>query len=218
MAESILNTFKPEDWGEVVSLQAGYTILDKDGKVIDEKSWKSKSYVRWFGRLIQHMFAADSGWTITDYLGNAYNPVWSQIISNGRFVPRPNENSNVNGVNSTGAQMNIGTGALTGEDSSFFNLKTPFLDFPADARLAAFTTQEDTVAIEFAIQQGITNATNASITVTEQALFARVRTSNSPAETQDPNTVMFAYDEVNPGVVVAVGNTFVPRYTLRFQA
>lgn len=217
MAESIIDTFKPEDWGEVVSLQAGYTLLDKDGKIIEEKSWKSHSYVRWFGRLIQHMFDAAS-FTITDYTGSSNAAQWAQTFSNGHFVARPNENSNTAGFNYTGAMMNIGTGPLTGEDSSFFNLKTPFLAIPADARLSAFTTQEDTVAHEFAVQQGITNASNSTATITEQALFGRVRTQASPAETQTPNIVMFAYDEVNPGVVVAVGQTFVPRYTLRFQA
>lgn len=217
MAESIIDTFKPEDWGEVVSLQAGYTLLDKDGKVIEEKSWKSHSYVRWFGRLIQHMFDAASC-PITEIGGTSYLAVWAQNFSNGHFVSRPNENASGVGFNYTGAMMNIGTGPLTGEDSSFFNLKTPFLSSPTDARLAVFTTQEDTVAHEFAIQQGITNASNSTATITEQALFARVRTQNAPSETQAPNVVMFAYDEVNPGVVVAVGQTFVPRYTLRFQA
>jgi hypothetical protein len=217
VAESIIKTFKPEEWGEVVSLQAGYTLLDKDGKVIEEKSWKSHSYVRNFGRLIQHMFDAAS-FSITDFGGTAALAQWAQNFSSGRFVPRPNENANGFGFNYTGAMMNIGTGPLTGEDSSFFNLKTPFLATPEDARLSVFTTQEDTVAHEFAIQQGITNASNSTATITEQALFSRVRTNNGPAETQAPNVVMFAYDEVNPGVVVAVGQTFVPRYTLRFQA
>ena len=216
MAESILHTFKPEEWGEVVSLQAGYTILDKDGKVVEEKSWKSKSYVRWFGRLIQHMFDA-AACPITDIAGTSANALWAQSFSNGRFVPRPNENSNGGGINNTGAMMNIGVG-VPSEDSSMFELVTPFLSSPADARLAAFTTQEDTVAIEFAIQQGITNATASSATITEQALYARVRTQNTPSETTFPSIVMFAYDAVSPGVVVAVGNTFVPRYTLRFQA
>lgn len=217
MAESIAKNFKPEDWGEVVSLQAGYTLLDKDGKIIEEKSWKSHSYTRWFGRLIQHMFDA-AACPLTEIGSGISNAQWAQSFSNGRFVPRPNEISSLNGVNSTGAMMNIGTGPLTGEDSSFFNLKTPFLTTPADARLSVFTTQEDTVAHEFAIQQGITNATASTATITEQALFARVRLQSTPSETQDPNVVMFAYDEVSPGVVVAVGQTFVPRYTLRFQA
>lgn len=217
MAESILHTFKPEEWGEVVSLQAGYTLLDKDGKVIEEKSWKSHSYVRWFGRLIQHMFDA-AACPITEFGGGTANAQWAQTFSNGRFVARPNENANGAGFNYTGAMMNIGTGPLTGEDSSFFNLKTPFLSVPIDARLAVFTTQEDTVAHEFAVQQGITNATNSTVTITEQALFSRVRTQSTASETVTPNIVMFAYDEVNPGVVVAQGQTFVPRYTLRFQA
>lgn len=217
MAESILKNYKPEEWGEVVSLQAGYTLLDKDGKVIEEKSWKSQSYTRWFGRLIRGMFDA-APFTITEFGSTSSLAQWAQSFSNGRFVPRPNENSNGGGFNYTGAMMNIGTGPLTGEDSSFFNLKTPFLAVPEDARLSVFTTQEDTVAHEFAIQQGITNASNSTATITEQALFARVRTQGSPTESQNPYIVMFAYDEVNPGVVVAVGQTFVPRYTLRFQA
>lgn len=217
MAESILKNLKPEEWGEVVSLEAGYTLLDKDGKIIDEKSWKSHSYTRWFGRLIQHMFDAGS-FNITEFGGTPSAAQWAQSFSNGRFVPRPNENSSNGGFNNTGAMMNIGTGPLTGEDSSFFNLKTPFLGVPEDARLSVFTTQEDTVAHEFAVQQGITNASNSTATITEQALFARVRTQGSPTETQSPYIVMFAYDEVSPGVVVTVGQTFVPRYTLRFQA
>lgn len=217
MAESILHTFKPEEWGEVVSLQAGYTLLDKDGKIIDEKSWKSHSYTRWFGRMIQHMFDA-AACPISDINGTALSLQWAQFFGNGRLVSRPNENNGIQGVDYTGAMMNIGTGPLTGEDSSFFNLKTPFMSTPVDARLAAFTTQEDSVAHEFAIQQGITNATSSTATITEQALFARVRTNATPSETTPPNLVMFAYDEVNPGVVVAVGQTFVPRYTLRFQA
>lgn len=213
--------FSPTEWGEVVSLEAGYQLLDKDGKLVDERKWKSQSYVRWMGRLIEQMFSGSAA-GVTNQLtrsdGFSFTPQWASVQGSqgdARFVPRPDESFN------GGAMMAIGTGALTGADSSFFNLKTPFGASPYDAIYSVFTTQEDTTAIEFAIQHGITNNSNASITVTEQGLFGRVRDSvNGGASflNQNPHAVLFAYDEISPGVVVTIGQTFVPRYTLRYQA
>lgn len=213
--------FHPSKWGEVVSLETSYQLLDKDGKLVDERKWKSQSYVRWMGRLIEIMFSGSAGGAsnqLTASDGTVFTPQWAAIQGgqgDARFVPRPNETF------VGGAMMGIGTGALTGADSSFFNLKTPFGATPYDALYSAFTTQEDTTAIEFAVQHGITNNSNASITVTEQALFGRCRASTNDGTTflnQPAHAVMFAYDEISPGVVVTIGQTFVPRYTLRYQA
>jgi hypothetical protein len=216
--------YTPEKWGEVVSLTAGYKLLDADGKIVDERSWKSQSYVRWFGILIEQLFSGINRGgldQLTDFVNNVYAPQWAfqgGFHGDGKFVPRFNETpTNSPAGFKSGAMMGIGTGALTGAQSDFKNLKTPFGDNPYDAMDSVFKTQDDAVALEFAVQQGITNATNAMITITEQALFARVRAAGGDTNST-PFVQMFAYDEINPGVSVNVGQTFVPRYTLRFQA
>lgn len=211
----------PEEWGEVGELYTGYSLLDKDGKPIKSAYRKSQSYTRWMGRLIQAMFSAIDV-QLTNYGNAPYSPVWvATSFAGAHLVPAPVDNITPgNGLNGgqgqTGAFLGIGTGPLTGAQSQFVNLKTPF-GSPVNARLGTLTTQEDGVAIEFASSIGITNNQSSSITVTEQAIFGLFHALNEQLNTA-PQVTMIAYDEVNPGVVVAAGQIFVPKYVLRFAA
>jgi hypothetical protein len=211
----------PEEWGEVGELYTGYSLLDKDGKPIKSAYRKSQSYTRWMGRLIQAMFSAIDV-PLTDFQPGVYSPIWVAGSNQGtHLVAFPSDNINPGlglngGINHTGAFIGIGTGPLTGAQSQFTNLKTPF-GVPVNARLGTLTTQEDGVAIEFASSIGITNNQSSSITVTEQGLFGMFHGFNEPVASVQHPTLM-AYDEVNPGVVVAAGQVFVPKYVLRFAA
>lgn len=205
------------NWGQVAQLKAGFDVFDKDGKLIESREWDSKSYTRWFSRIVKSMFEFTNP-SLTDINGNAFTAIVANDTSfqNVNMIKKYNRlDSSTFGFDYTGAMMAIGNGALTGEDSSFYTLKA-IIDGPVNARVSTSTITEDNSTLDFQIAQGITIVNSSGETVTEIGLFARLRVRGTGAG--DIRQVMLAYDEVNPGIFVPNGGVIAPKYTLSFPA
>lgn len=211
--------FRTDDtWGQVGVLKAGFDIFDKDGKLIDSKMWDARSYTRNFSRLVKAMFEFTNP-VLTDITGTVFSACMaSDTTAQGdKLIPRTSVGTTsptALGINYTGAMLAVGTGALTGEDSAFFDLKA-IVDSPQDARMSTATVIEDTTTIDFQIAEGITITNSSGLTITEIGLYARIRQFNAGLVT-NPHVVLMAYDEVNPGVFVPNGGVIAPKYTLSF--
>ena len=211
--------FRTDDtWGQVGVLRAGFDIFDKNGKLIDSKMWDARSYTRNFSRLVKAMFQFTNH-SLTDIDGTAFSAGMASDNTNqgAKLIPRTTlgtTSPTALGVGYTGAMLAIGTGALTGEDSAFFNLKA-IVGSPQDARTSTATITEDTATLDFQIAEGITITNSSGLTITEIGLFARIRAFN-PGIGSNPHVTLMAYDEVNPGVFVPNGGVIAPKYTLSF--
>lgn len=205
------------NWGQVAQLKAGFDVFDKDGKLIESRMWDSKSYTRWFSRIVKGMFEFTNP-TLTDIDGNAFTMILANDSSfqNVNMIKKFNRlDSTSYGPDYTGAMLAIGNGALTGEDSAFYTLKS-IIDEPVNSRVSTSTITEDTTTLDFQIAQGITIVNASGETVTEIGLFARLRQRGSGAGSI--RQVLMAYDEVNPGIFVPNGGVIAPKYTLSFPA
>lgn len=209
------------NWGQVCVLQAGFDVFDKSGQLINSKMWDSRSYTRNFARLVRSMFQFTAP-SLTDINSSSFSGLMVSDPSNNgaKLIPRTTIATTTPtslGINYTGAMLAIGTGALTGEDSAFVNLKS-ILGSPQDARLSTATLTEDANTIEFQIAEGITVTNTSGATITEIGLFARIREASGSGIGVNPRTVLIAYDEVNPGIFVPNGGVIAPKYILSFPA
>lgn len=204
-----------ENWGEDVKLEAGICVLTKDGEMKEDREWESKSFTRWFSRVMQALLDNVNP-TLTDFQGSPCTPNFSSGGSdNPMFLPAANTSPAFGlngGTGNTGAMLAIGNGPLTGAQSGFFTLKS--LLFIQDARVDGITTQDDGVASAYFFTTGITLATIGGTTIQEVGLFSRIKQQFQPG----PQAIQMAYDEVNPGVVAAYGDVIAPKYSTTFAA
>jgi hypothetical protein len=203
------------DWGEDVRLVAGVSVLSPDGEVKFDREWESKSFTRWFSRVMQSLLDFTNP-GLTDFQGNSFNVPFAGGGGGVRGIPNLTQNTSPGfglngGTENTGGMLAIGNGAYGGVDSGFTNLKN--LLFFQTAVYDGITTQEDTAALAFYMTTGITLATIGGTTIQEIGLFARFWPFFN-----NPHLVLMAYDEVNPGVVAAYGDVIAPKYSMAFAA
>lgn len=203
-----------ENWGEDVELRAGVAVLSRDGEVKSDVEFASKSFTRWFARVMQGVLD-HQGCTLTDHQGTPFF-VPMQLNQGVRLTPNLTEQTSAQfgqpgGQLNTGAALAIGNGALGGADSGQFTLKN--LLFLQDAHADGIVTQDNAVAMAFYITTGITLATIGGTTIFEIGMFNRIKGSFGPT-----HYVLMAYDEVNPGVVAAYGDVIAPKYSMSFAA
>jgi hypothetical protein len=203
------------NWGQDVRLEAGIAVLTKDGEVLENREWESKSFTRWFSRVVQSTLD-NTNPVVTDFQGSVLGPAFASTSSANPFFPPSAQPSAGHGLGagqfSCGARLAIGNGPLTGAQSGFTNLKAML--FHQSACIDGITTQDDNAAMAFDIVTGITLATIAGATIQEVGLF-------SVFQQQFANQsfmALMAYDEVSPGVVAAYGTVIAPRYSLSFAA
>jgi len=199
-------------WGRVVGLETEVSVYDPSGKLIIQRRWESRSFVRNFGRLIKALFEN----TLTgNQLIDVNSSLFSQALltsSSGTvsLVPRPGGQVTPN----TGAMIAIGNGT---PDEKSSNVSLVNLVSNQDARMSTTISAEDAVKIEFSITEGITVTTVGGVNVSEVGLFARCREITDIASAL-PRRVLIAYDEVNPVIAVPYGGVIAPKYTLSFVA
>lgn len=174
------------------------------GKLLEAKRWPSKSYVRWFARIIR-MIMSGVGETLTDVNALAFTSCMLQDpqFGGGALVPNPNI------TDYTGANMGIGSG-VGAEDSGYTNLIVPVAD--QVARQAVYTTTENAAQITFSVNEGITIQPGA-VSITEIGLFGYFFQFNTAAIVR----VLQAYDQV-AATPFTQGQVAVPKYTLSFVA
>ncbi len=203
------------DWGADVELHAGVAVLERDGTVVENREWESKSFTRWFSRVMQSTLD-NAGPAVTDFQGTPQTPAFSSGSGQNPMFPPSSAIGSGGGLpggqGSCGASLAIGNGPLTGAQSGFTNLKA--LLFFQDAHIDGITTQDDGAAMAFDIVTGITLATIGGATIQEIGLFTKL---NRPFANQ-AFMVLMAYDEVNPGIVAAFGTVIAPRYSMSFAA
>ena len=204
-----------ENWGEDVKLEAGIAILTRDGEVKEDREWDSKSFTRWFSRVMQALLDNVSP-VLTDFQSTVITPAYSSG-SSGNPQYRPSSSVSPGqglpgGQGSVGANLAIGNGALTGAQSGFTNLKS--LLFFQDAHIDGITTQDDATASAFFFTTGITLATIGGTTIQEIGMFAKFNRQFFGSAFQ----TLMAYDEVSPGVVAAYGDVIAPKYSMTFAA
>lgn len=204
-----------KNWGEDIRLEAGITVLTKDGEVKEDREWDSKSFTRWFSRLMQTFFDASVA-GITDQTGGAYSIATGQGFGgNPQYPPSTSANPIAGlpgGQGSVGANLAIGNGAFV-LDSGAFNLQG--LLFFQNAYFDTITTVDTSAASSWFTTTGITLATISGATITEIGLFTKLVTLFTGGQLRQ---FLMAYDEVSPGVVTAYGDVIAPKYTMTFSA
>jgi len=192
--------------GLVCHLEASLEKYDRPGgKLLEAKRWPSKSYVRWFARIIR-MSMSQVSETLSNDVAAAYTPAMAvDSVASSVFglVQDPNT------TDYTGANMAIGSG-VGAEDSGYTNLIVPVAN--QVARQAVYTTTENAAQITFSVNEGIT-IIPAAVSITEIGLFAYILPFNA---TTIQRTLM-AYDQVT-STPFTQGQVAVPKYTLSFVA
>lgn len=191
--------------GLVCHLEASLEKYDRQGgKLLEARKWPSKSYVRWFARIIRMIMSGVSE-TLTASDATVFTSVMlnDPLFGGGALVPNPNL------TDYTGANMAIGSG-VGAEDSGYTNLIIPVAD--QVARQAVYTTTENAAQITFSVNEGITIQAG-SVAITEIGLFAYLFVFN----TGNILRVLQAYDQVT-STPFTQGQVAVPKYTLSFVA
>lgn len=200
-------------FGHILRLEADIRVLSPDGQLQIARKWPSRSYIRNMARIFRNLFGQSvqlvdwvgsnqtvplnvaPGVTGAAFLsqlnftaGGAGNPEWSggaMAIGNGVAAEVHTRNDLVNRV----------SGVISSRD----NLRTSVLD-------TATTTLEVTT--------GITNASAASINVTEIGYYLYAL-STGEGTSDIPFPTLLIYDGVT-STPVAAGGVIAPRYTMDF--
>lgn len=191
--------------GLVCHLEASIEKYDRQGgKLLEARRWPSKSYVRWFARIIRQIMSSVNE-TLTDVNAVVFNSTMNVDPNFGTagLVANPNL------TDYTGANMAIGSG-VGAEDSGYTNLIIPVAD--QVARQAVYTTTENAAQITFSVNEGITIQAG-SVAITEIGLFAYLFNSSGGAIMR----TLQAYDQV-VSTPFTQGQVAVPKYTLSFVA
>lgn len=204
-----------ENWGEDIKLEAGITILTKDGEVKEDREWESKSFTRWFGRIMQSLLDNVSP-SLVDFQSVGFAAAFAHNAPGGNPQLRASTGGAPGGglpggQGTTGANLAIGNGAFV-SDSGATNLQGML--FFQDAHIDTITTQDTSVGSVFFVTTGITLATLGGATISEIGMFSKFQQPFSGVERQ----VLMAYDQVSPGVVAAYGDVIAPKYMMTFSA
>ncbi len=175
------------------------------GKLLEAKRWPSKSYVRWFARIVR-MMGSGVAETLQDENAVVYT---SDMATDPLFSSQAGLVADPTTTDYTGANMAIGSG-VGAEDSGYTNLIVPLAN--QVARQAVYTTTENTAQITFSVNEGIT-IIPAAVTITEIGLFAYIFQFNTSAIRR----TLMAYDQV-AATPFTQGQVAVPKYTLSFVA
>lgn len=199
------------EYGLVSFLESEIAVYERPGgKLLEARRWPSRSYVRNFSKLLK-MLVSFSAESLTDVNSSLFTPIWVTTSGNTNVGPMASPSI----TEATGAMLGIGQG-VTSEDAGRTNLFVPVA--LQIARTALYTTTEDTVKIEFSINEGITIAASAGINVSEIGLFSWFNNTGATASsTTSQQAAMLAYDQVTV-VPVSQGGVVAPKYTMSFVA
>lgn len=203
-----------ENWGEDIKLEAGITVLTKDGEIKEDREWESKSFTRWFARFMQALLD-DVSPSLTDFQSTVF-PLPTASNSGQNPMLRPSTQGTANaglpgGQGQVAASLGIGNGVFV-SDSGAFNLQS--LLFFQNAYFDTITTQNDAVASSWFVTTGITLATIGGATISEIGMFSKLAHPNAGVQ----RMILMTYDAVSPGVVAAYGDVIAPKYTMTFSA
>jgi len=173
-------------------------VVTKDGKTIEKKEVKSRTWVYNFIRMLYGLFyslmLADEVIDVTDTAGITRNiPGVADATSSAGCVRAPAGNPNYG--------IAVGSGASPAYDPSKYSLDSP-ID-PAQMEPGECTVQISAENV-ITISRSFTNKSGGDITVTEVALICDW--------TGFP--IMLAYDVISGGVTVPDGATLTLKYTI----
>lgn len=203
-------------WGHVGRLDADVMAYAPDGELQVARKWPSRSYIRNFARIMRNMFGQSV--QVVDSAGNNITLVLNNAAGNtgGGLIPAItlfNTSSIRNNPDSSGVAMAIGQGVAA--ESHTRNDLVSRVGSIYNSRNNLVTTVFDTSTTTLQVTTGITNATAASINVTEMGMFLFVLPTTSSEVSSVPAATLLAYDGVT-STPVASGGVIAPRYTLDF--
>ena len=173
-------------------------IVTKNGKVISKKSWKAKTWVYNFLRLLFGLFYAlmisDTVTTVTDTAGISRDvPGIASGTSSAGCVRAPEGNANYG--------IAVGSGASPSYDPSKYALDSKIAE---SAMSPSECTAEFTAENQIRITRTFVNNSGGELTVTEVALIC------------DWNgfPIMIAYDVPSGGISVPAGASLTLRYII----
>ena len=173
-------------------------VVTKDGKVISKKSWKSKTWVFNFIRMLYGLFGSGAGTdvvvTLTDTGGNARN--FPAMTNTGLPI-----GSVLAGALNTDYGILVGAGASPSYSASKYSLDSPI---GPGAMEPSETTIEISVENVITISRSFANKSGSDLTVTEVALVIDWQGFY----------FMVAYDVPSGGISVPAGATLTLRYVI----
>jgi hypothetical protein len=199
-------------------------VRDKNGKLIEKRRFRSRSFVANLLRLLRQLMIRYStagtsgsfyhGGTSSepiDHTGSA-KPIWL-YTANANTVHNWLLAGAIDGEDSFGIRVGRGTSTPTPTD---YNLEIPITHGTGVNQLSYGTVTIDTLNISgntvtLRIIRTLTNNSGSAITVSEIGISVRIKTSYTDTWAY----ILIARDLVSPPVSVPVGSTLTIRYLLQ---
>lgn len=205
-------------WGHVLRLEADVRVWAPDGEMVVARKWPSRSYVRNFARILRNLFGQSV--QLVDRVAGARTVALNTASSGTGNGLLPEVDPETTGSTSatgnpelSGAAMAIGNGV-----SAEVHTRDDMVSRVGgiySARQNLVTSVLDTSTTTLQVTSGITNATAASVNITEIGLFLFATTTSGSSRSKVPFATLLAYDGIT-STPVASGGVIAPRYTMDF--
>jgi len=203
-------------WGHVGRLELDVRVFRPDGELVIARKMPSRSYIRNFARIMRNTFGQNvqlvnrSAGNQTVTLNNVPGVGGLGLIP--QIALETDNTGSSSNPEMSGAGMAIGDGvaAEIHTRNDLVNRVSPIIS----GRNCLQTTVLNTSTTTLQVTVGITNATAASVNVTEIGMYLFCNPTGVNTSTV-PFSTLIAYDGIT-STPVAAGGVIAPRYTMDF--
>lgn len=205
-------------WGHVGRLEADVMAYAPDGELQIARKWPSRSYIRNFARIMRNTFGQSV--VLVDSAGSNQTTAMNTVPSATgmglipQVIPFNTNLSTQNNPELSGLAMAIGQGVAA--ESHTRNDLVSRVGGIYSSRQNLVTTVFSTSTTTLQVTSGVTNATAASVNITEMGMFLyAIIAATGGSVACVPFATLLAYDGIT-STPVASGGVIAPRYTMDF--